>query len=65
MLVVHVEEPYDERGPLQRDDRAHHVERDRGEAVLLQEGHQETEADEDHHVDVLEHWRKKGNIESW
>ena len=32
-----------------------HVEGDGGQTVLLQEGHQEAKAEEDHHVDVLEH----------
>ena len=36
-----------------------HVEGDGGEAVLLEEGHEEAEADEDHHVHVLEHWGRK------
>ena len=55
MLRVHVEEADDEGGPLERDDGAHHVERDRGQTVLLQKSHQEAEADEDHHVHILKH----------
>ena len=40
---------------LDGDDGDEHVERDGGEAVLLEEGHEEAEPDEDHHVHVLEH----------
>ena len=36
-----------------------HVEGDGGRTVLLQEGHQEAKAEEDHHMHVLEHWYKK------
>ena len=56
VLVVKVEEADDERGPLDADDGDEHVERHRGQTVLLQERHEEPEADEDHHVHVLEHW---------
>ena len=52
------------RASLDGDDCDEHVERDGGEAVLLQEGHEEAEPDEDHHVHVLEHWggRDEGEI---
>jgi hypothetical protein len=42
---------------LKANGRAHHVEGDGAEAVLLQEGHEEAEADEDHDVHILEHWK--------
>ena len=58
-----VEEPVDQHGPLDGGGGAHHVEGHGGEAVLLQEGHQEPDADEDHRVDVLEHWNKGRDIE--
>lgn len=50
-----MEEAVDEDGPLQEHGGQHEVDADRAEAVPLQEGHQEAEADEDHDVDVLEH----------
>ena len=53
---MEVEEAVDEGEDLDGEGRADQVEGDGGEAVLLQEGHQETKTDEDHHMDVLEHW---------
>lgn len=49
-----VEEALHERGPLQREGRNQEVEAHAAEAVALQEGHEEAETDEDHHVHVLE-----------
>ena len=40
---------------LDGDDGDEHVEGDGGEAVLLEEGHEEADTSEDHDVDVLEH----------
>jgi len=40
---------------LKTDGRTHHVEGDGAQAVLLEKGHQEPEADEDHDVHILEH----------
>ena len=62
--LVQVEEPVDEDGPLKAGGGHHEVQPHGGEAVALQEGHQEPEPDEDHHVHVLEHWgkRKMGSI---
>ena len=56
VLTVEVEEAVDEGEDLDGEGGADHVEGDGGQAVLLQEGHQETKTNEDHHVDVLEHW---------
>ena len=44
----------DEDVPLDAEGGNEHVEGEGGEAVLLQEGHQEAETNEDHHVHVLE-----------
>ena len=49
-----VEEALHERGPLQGEGCDQEVEADAAEAVALQEGHEEAEADEDHHVHILE-----------
>ncbi|TNN37584.1 hypothetical protein EYF80_052257 [Liparis tanakae] len=55
LASVHaVEEALHERGPLQGEGRHQEVEAHAAEAVALQEGHEEAEADEDHHVHVLE-----------
>ena len=50
-----VDEPSDEDRPLDDDGREKEVVTDTAEAVTLQEGHQEAEPDEDHHMHVLEH----------
>ena len=52
---MQVEEAVDEGENLDGESGADHVDRDGGEAVLLEEGHEEAEANEDHDVDVLEH----------
>jgi hypothetical protein len=44
---------------LKADGSAHHVEGNSAEAVLLQEGHEEAEADKDHDVDILKHWKEQ------
>lgn len=44
-----------EEGPLENHSRDEEVEADGGEGVLGGEGHEETEADEDHDVNVLIH----------
>lgn len=55
LASVHtVEEALHERGPLQGEGCDQEVEAHAAEAVALQEGHEEAEADEDHHVHVLE-----------
>ena len=51
-----MEEAVDEGEDLDGQGGADHVEGDGGESVLLQERHQKTEANKDHHVDVLENW---------
>ena len=52
---MEVEEAVDEGEDLDGEGRADQVEGDGGEAVLLQESHQEAKTNEYHDVDVLEH----------
>ena len=59
---MEVEEAVDEGEDLDGEGGADHVEGDRGESVLLEESHQETKTNEDHHVDVLEHWGRGGLV---
>lgn len=49
-----VEKALHERGPLQGEWCDKEVEAHAAEAIALQEGHKEAEADEDHHVHILE-----------
>lgn len=49
-----VEEALHQRGPLQGEGRDQKVEPHAAEAISLQEGHEEAETDEDHHVHILE-----------
>lgn len=49
-----VEKALHERGPLQGKGCDQEVEAHAAEAVALQEGHEEAETDEDHHVHILE-----------
>ena len=55
VVAPRVEEAVDESEDLDGEGGAYHVEGDRGEAVLLEEGHEEADTSEDHDVDVLEH----------
>lgn len=43
-----------EQRPLDTESSDQEVESDTAEAVTLQEGHEETESNEDHHMHVLE-----------
>ena len=54
-IIVRVEEPTDQDGPLDAEGGDHHVQGDSGQPVLLQEGHQESKPNENHHMDILEH----------
>lgn len=54
-----MEEALHECGPLQREGGNQEVEAHAAEAVALQKGHEEAEANEDHHMDVLETYTKK------
>lgn len=49
-----VEESLHQRGPLQREGGYQEIEAHAAEAVALQESHQEAEANEDHHMNILE-----------
>lgn len=65
LAVVQVPDALHEETPLQAERRQEQVDAHAAEAVPLQEGHQEAEADEDHDVDVLKHWltRERGGEE--
>lgn len=60
-----MEEALHECGPLQREGGDQEVEAHAAEAVALQEGHEEAEANEDHHMHVLETWTKKKSKKPW
>lgn len=49
-----MEEALHECGPLQSEGSDQEVESHAAETVALQEGHEEAEANEDHHVHILE-----------
>lgn len=52
--IMHpVEKALHERGPLQGEGCNQEVEAHAAEAVALQEGHEEAETNEDHHVYIL------------
>ena len=53
--TLRVEEAIDESVDLDGEGGTDHVEGHGGEAVLLQESHQEAKTNEYHDVDVLEH----------
>ena len=53
-VVVEMQEAGDQDMPLDAECRHQEVEGHSREAILFQEGHQETEANKDHHVDILE-----------
>ena len=55
LAVVHVQEAAHQERPLEDEGGNQHVQAHGAIAVTLQERHQETEANEDHHVDILEH----------
>lgn len=54
-----MEEALHERGPLQRESSNQEVESHATETIALQEGHEEAEANEDHHMHILETWKQK------
>ena len=54
--VLQVEPAANEQSPLEHVGGNEEVEGDAAESVLLQEGHQEAEADKHHAVDVHEHF---------
>lgn len=57
LAVFHVPDALHEEAPLQAEGSQEQVDAHAAEAVSLEEGHQEAEADEDHDVDILKHWR--------
>lgn len=55
MGLLHLDDALAEQGNLDEDRSDQEREADSTLAVPLQEGHQEPEADPDHHVDILIH----------
>ena len=60
-VAQRVEKALTQSGPLKNDGRDEEVEWNGAVPVSLQEGHQETETDEHHHVHVLKHYVAKTN----
>lgn len=64
-VIEGVEPALHEESPLQAEGGNQEVESHAAKAVAFQEGHEETEPNEDHDVDILEAWRdRKKNIKS-
>lgn len=59
LAILQMPEALHEQAPLQTESGQKHVDAHAAEAVSLQEGHQEPEADEDHDVNILKHWRNE------
>lgn len=57
--VQRVEPALHEKSPLQTKGTDQEVEAHTAEAVAFQEGHEETESNKDHDVDILEAWREE------
>ena len=60
-----MEEALHESGPLQGEGRNEEVEAHTAEAITLQEGHEKTEANEDHHMHILETWAQTETMKSF
>ena len=65
VVIVMPDPSTDQGGPLEYESGDEEVEPHATEAVLLEEGHEESEPNEHHHVDVLEHWNGKKVERSW
>lgn len=63
LSFVQVPEALHEETPLQSEGSQEQVEAHAAEAISLQKGHQEAKANEDHNVDILEHWGTNGRSE--
>lgn len=61
-VVQGVEPALHQQRPLEAEGCDEEVETHSTEAVPLQECHQEAKSNEDHHMDILKTWRKKGEI---
>lgn len=55
---MHVPEVLEEKTPLQTKGGQQQVDAHTAETISLQKGHQETKANEDHHVYILKHWNQ-------
>ncbi len=53
---MHMPDVLEEKTPLQAKGSQQQVDPHTAEAISLQEGHQETKANEDHHMYILKHW---------
>ena len=62
LALMQMQHATEQHGPLDHKRGNEHVEADAAVAVLAQEGHEEAEADEDHHVHVLEHCKQSGGL---
>ena len=56
---MQVQEPSHYNRPLNNEGCDEEIQPEAAEAVSLQKSHQEAEADEYHHMDILEHWKGK------
>lgn len=63
LAVFQVPEALHDQTPLQSEGGQEQVEAHAAEAISLQKGHQEAKANEDHNVDILEHWGTNGRSE--
>lgn len=62
LAMIQVPNALHEEAPLQAKRSQQQVDANAAEAVLLEERHQEPEANENHDVDILKHWRyEKGS----
>ena len=52
---MEMKEPTEQHVPLEDKSCNHHVEANRRVAIALQESHQKTKTNEDHHMYILEH----------
>lgn len=59
LAVLQVPQALHEEAPLQPKGSQEQVDAHAAEAVALEEGHEEPEANEDHDMNILEHWRKQ------
>lgn len=59
LAVLQVPQALHEEAPLQSEGGQEQVDAHAAEAISLEEGHEEPEANEDHDMNILEHWRKQ------
>lgn len=64
MSILQFEDSPHYHGPLHEESAEQEVKSCRTVRVLLEESHEEAEAHEDHHVDVLKIWRKRSRLDN-